>query len=390
MNEENRLKKERTALIALTSVIYALIEENLLETLADYALFALLYGPKAEEKLFAANQKTAVSVTTREETALKKPSIAFSGEGCKDGLNWYVYCSNNPMVIIDPSGLRGEKAPPFLTDSNSYNGVAAPFNFYQGPYNIAPKIGGINTGIKPLDIGLGVFSGIWNLFATGVNTVTNGVGYISEGVNGAIQSIDDKIPDSLSLSGDGLGQDLYLLGLYIGMNPVESSMALSAAEYGYSQVKTNLQGLIQATKGGIPEGTSYSGSIYRAVPKQYADDAWDIHAGNISASHRYSSTGRGALYSGTSEESVMAELMHYGIDVDDITMVSKDISVQNILDLTNETVRNQLGVSMEQIISNDYTITQAIGDFAQGRYEGILVPSARAEDASNLILFGGN
>ena len=28
-----------------------------------------------------------------------------SGDPIKDGLNWYTYCNNNPVMFIDPSGL---------------------------------------------------------------------------------------------------------------------------------------------------------------------------------------------------------------------------------------------------------------------------------------------
>lgn len=84
---------------------------------------------------------------------------------------------------------------------------------------------------------------------------------------------------------------------------------------------------------------------------------------------------------------MVAEMQHYGIDMATRTVVSKPVSVGNILDLTNPAVRSQLGISLEQITGNDYFYTQAIGDFARTRYNGILAPSARQAGTSNLILF---
>ena len=36
-----------------------------------------------------------------------------------DGPNWYVYCSNNPILYIDPSGLTAEDAEKYINDPNN-------------------------------------------------------------------------------------------------------------------------------------------------------------------------------------------------------------------------------------------------------------------------------
>jgi RES domain-containing protein len=107
----------------------------------------------------------------------------------------------------------------------------------------------------------------------------------------------------------------------------------------------------------------------------------------IAAPHRYSGVGRGALYAGTSKEAVLGELSHYGVNPGDVSLVSKHIKVDNILDLTNPAVRRQLGVSLDELTGNDYSVTHALGDFARTRYSGMLVPSAREAGTSNLVLF---
>lgn len=123
----------------------------------------------------------------------------------------------------------------------------------------------------------------------------------------------------------------------------------------------------------------------------------------ISANHRYSSPGRGALYSGTSPETVLGELKHYNANIDNVVFLERQVSVDNVLDLTSPSVRNQLGVDLNDLTrgsqdsfdlyrtigntNNDYFITHSLGDLAQPRYNGILVPSARESETSHLILF---
>ncbi len=69
------------------------------------------------------------------------------------------------------------------------------------------------------------------------------------------------------------------------------------------------------------------------------------------------------------------------------SVVCQSVSVPNVLDLTNPVVRSQLGITLEQITGDDNFLTQSLGDFARGRYSGILALSARQAGTSNLILF---
>ncbi|MBL8024165.1 MAG: RES family NAD+ phosphorylase [Elusimicrobia bacterium] len=140
---------------------------------------------------------------------------------------------------------------------------------------------------------------------------------------------------------------------------------------------------------GLPKGVVFEGTIYRAVKPKYAGDAWKVSAENFGARHRYSDVGQGALYSGTSKEAVLGELKHYQVNPASRAIVSKALKVENILDLTNPGTRKTLGVSLKDIAMDEYLIPQALGDFSRGRYNGILVPSAREPGASHLILFEG-
>jgi RES domain-containing protein len=142
-------------------------------------------------------------------------------------------------------------------------------------------------------------------------------------------------------------------------------------------------------QGGLPEGKQFAGTLFRGVNPNYADKAWEVTARNIAADHRYSGEGRGALYASTSWGTMAAELNHYKVNASDVAVMMRQTAVENILDLTDPAVRTQLGVSLDQLTGENYFMTQAIGDFARGRYNGILAPSARDTAGANLVLFEG-
>jgi RES domain-containing protein len=136
-----------------------------------------------------------------------------------------------------------------------------------------------------------------------------------------------------------------------------------------------------------PSAVNFDGTVHRYVDRKYISGAWDIHPGNVANHHRFSAPGRGALYSGTSREAILAELRHYKGNPADVAFVQRYIEADDILDLTNPTVRSDLGVSLADLVSDSYSHTQALGDFARTRYRGMLVPSARRAGVSHLVLF---
>jgi RES domain-containing protein len=87
----------------------------------------------------------------------------------------------------------------------------------------------------------------------------------------------------------------------------------------------------------------------------------------------------------------MAEIQHYGLSAGRIS-ISKDVQIENVLDLTNPRTRRELGVTLRDLTGDSYKITQQVGDWARvNGYDGILAPSARNRDGSNLVIFlGGN
>ncbi|MCY1056207.1 SpvB/TcaC N-terminal domain-containing protein [Nannocystis sp. SCPEA4] len=137
-----------------------------------------------------------------------------------------------------------------------------------------------------------------------------------------------------------------------------------------------------------PAGISFTGSVFRYEMPERVASTWTAHRFNVAANHRYTRPGVGGVYGATTPETALAEISHYNAQEGRI-LVSKEVTANNVLDLTSAEVRRELGVTLESITANGYETTQAIGEWAQSQgYSGILAPSARGQ-GSNLILFGG-
>lgn len=58
--------------------------------------------------------------------------------------------------------------------------------------------------------------------------------------------------------------------------------------------------------------------------------------------------------------------------------MSKNVQLNNALDLRSQSVRRQIGVTQKQITGDSYDYTQVIGGWAkENGYDGIIAPSAR-------------
>ncbi len=121
-----------------------------------------------------------------------------------------------------------------------------------------------------------------------------------------------------------------------------------------------------------------------------------VHPGNVAASHRYTGPGQGGLYFATSKHVVQAEFEKNGS-----TLLGKQMhefnnsSINGLLDLSNPSVRESLGVSLSDLTRTGgttgwrYELTQPLGAWAQKNgYNGIIAPSAQADGGVNVILFG--
>lgn len=132
---------------------------------------------------------------------------------------------------------------------------------------------------------------------------------------------------------------------------------------------------------------------YRSVGpdlKGIPGDPLEIHAGNIATNHRYTQPGTGGLYFSTGEKIVNAELNTWNVATNGRVLHTYDVKIDNLLDVSNPKVRNQLGVTLEDIVGNSYDKTHMIGEYAKNNgYAGVVAPSARADGGLNVILFDG-
>jgi RHS repeat-associated protein len=138
-----------------------------------------------------------------------------------------------------------------------------------------------------------------------------------------------------------------------------------------------------------PKAVTFEGKIYRSVSGGLSEkEILSIHDGNIAANHRYTKSGVGGLYFSTDEATVKAELDHWKVPSDGRVMFSKDVKIDNMLDLTNAKTRRALGIKLKDIMGDSYKVTHKIGDFAKSNgYNGIIAPSARSVGGVNLIVF---
>lgn len=106
----------------------------------------------------------------------------------RDGVNWWNYCNGNPLTRIDFTGLE-----------------TAGYNHRQGNYDLLPKLQGIDTGNKWYNnlwdgfVSYGL-EGTYNLFATAVNTFTNGIGATNELANMASEAVFGADIDSITMT----------------------------------------------------------------------------------------------------------------------------------------------------------------------------------------------
>ena len=204
--------------------------------------------------------------------------------------------------------------------------------------------------------------------------------------------------------GDGL--NLYA---YCGNNPVvyddpsgyerkacppQGKISESVDETSYGKSSSNCTELVPyypanngAESGSKPIGATYEGTIYRSVDSRY--DPLEMSQYTINSNHRYTESGVPGLYFSSGEKIVKAELGNYDVfDFSNRTMYSYDVRLTNMLDVSNPSVRSQLGISLESIVGEGYDVTHAIGRYAYSNgYNGIIAPSARADGGINIILF---
>ncbi len=135
-------------------------------------------------------------------------------------------------------------------------------------------------------------------------------------------------------------------------------------------------------------GRKWEGKVYRYEKPDRVDGTWQVNKYNKKADHRYSQPGEAAVYAGVTKETAKAEISHYNA-LGGRVVISKNVKLNNALDLTDSKVRKELGVTLKDLTSDGYDVTQKIGTYArQNGYDGIIAPSARDKGGANVIIFG--
>lgn len=99
------------------------------------------------------------------------------------------------------------------------------------------------------------------------------------------------------------------------------------------------------------------------------------------------------LYAADSLDTMWAELGKHlpaGIDTSQVVVRVGAVHVAGlgVLDVTEPRARFTVGVSLEQLVGNDYTPCQDLADVASAQdYEGILAPSAARPSGCVLVVF---
>ena len=141
-------------------------------------------------------------------------------------------------------------------------------------------------------------------------------------------------------------------------------------------------------------GATFEGGLYRSVPE--GRNPLEIHPvfNTEKAIHRYTGEGQGGLYLGSSQRIVNSEFTGNGASIDGLTNNHYNVKIDGLLDLTNPSVRDELGVSLEDLVRTGgskewrYEITNPLGRYAEDSgYNGMIAPAAQADGGVNVIQF---
>jgi RES domain-containing protein len=153
----------------------------------------------------------------------------------------------------------------------------------------------------------------------------------------------------------------------------------------------------------------WTGELYRSASPRYANkDDIITGAGSRTAGARWNPPGSfSTVYASLDVETALAEALahfrHYGLRISKAmprVLVSLEVKLRRVFDLTDGGVRRALGVSEKRFLVEPWreeqrrgreALTQAVGRLAyDADLEGLLVPSAARKGGVNLIIFPAN
>ncbi|MBX3654967.1 MAG: hemagglutinin repeat-containing protein [Ramlibacter sp.] len=232
---------------------------------------------------------------------------------------------------------------------------------------------------------------------------TSGLGCLAAGVTGTV-SADYAVAGAIQ-AGTGRAttpygeQVLQSLGLSPGAAALAYGMTGLAPLLGQAVIVTrlvNAEAAAATWARGTYEGTSaatFEGTVYRVSLPERSATTWEITKYNVVSDHRYTGPGVGAVYGGTSPATAVAEVTSYDAPLAGRIIYSREIAINNVLDLTDPVVRRALNLSLSDLTQPShggaaYVIPQRLGQWAREQgYNAILAPSAQNATGANLISF---
>ena len=283
-----------------------------------------------------------------------------------DGLNLYTYCQNNPVLYHDPTGHGTKENSPYSRKEQQY----------------------IDAGAEPDTARLAAEcypdakskQDLYNKYKSQGYNATDA----KKLANYEIVHGEERAKNYAANNVKKSGPDYTATFPRDNVNTDWRTQERVNAQRNAGAGKGNESGNKSGSK---PIGATYEGTIYRSVDSRY--DPLEMSQYTINSNHRYTESGVPGLHFSSGEKIVKAELGNYDVfDFSNRTMYSYDVRLTNMLDVSNPSVRSQLGISLESIVGEGYDVTHAIGRYAYSNgYNGIIAPSARADGGRNIILF---
>jgi len=156
-----------------------------------------------------------------------------------------------------------------------------------------------------------------------------------------------------------------------------------------TELKTYLDDLVT-----LPAGKTYNGQFYKSINTDFHPNPnpqlIDDYA-TLNLDHRYSKVGESGYYVSQTNTGNITEMgFTNGVPTNYKRYRYDNVSIDNMLDLTDDVVRQQLGVTEEMIKKlgeGKYEYTHILGTWAKDRYKGIIYPGAQGGNYTNVIIF---
>ena len=293
--------------------------------------------------------------------------------------------------LSQQQGLFAYSATGLLSDKN-IDALKQVNNTYQVTTRAA---GAAQAGLSAAALageGLACTTGIGCAVAltTGTVVADYGIAGLKQAITGnATQPYGEQVLQSLGMSPQAAAYTYAALGL-----------APAAVEAVAVSKAVNAQAAANAWARGTYNGTSsiaYEGAVYRYTKTEWAEGTFQIYPGNVAADFRYTPPGVGGVYAGTAPKTAAAEVSSYA-KADESPLAGKvlvtgNVSINNVLDLTNPAARQALGVTLDEITQVGhggaaYATPQRLSEWARDQgYKAILAPSAQNPRGANLVTF---